>query len=453
MRYVCGILFLIFIQAGTFSGTCAADRDELMQRRTRAAKQFADGVLLLHAKSEIDSASDGYRVEPAFYYLSGMENLPGALLAIDGKKGESWLFVNSDKYFNEFGADVVAGPGAQQELGIAHVVDWTELESFLAERARAGGKIYYQRSAPELPANLATLKDNRAPAWIQVLQKKWPELRFEEAGQRLSSLMDVQSAEEQKALRAAAGATTKALIAGVRAIHPGATQRGVESVVESACWKEGAHGSAFWPWAMAGENSVFPKPFASMARYDHLESVMQAGDLVRLDVGCEWEHYQGDLGRTVPVSGHYSDEQREIWNAFVAAYRAGVGKLREGTTEDQVFDAWKAELLRHRDTVKSRLAKQAIESWSERKNVPYWQAHTTNLDAGYIDGAMRAGMTIDFEPIASIGGQGYYLEDMFLITKEGAEILTPGLPYSAEEIEAAMSGSKAQESQPHAAKP
>ncbi|MGB8324039.1 MAG: aminopeptidase P N-terminal domain-containing protein, partial [Candidatus Acidiferrum sp.] len=199
MRHVCGILFLIFLQTGTFSGARAADRDELMQRRARAAKQFADGVLLLHAKSEIDSASDGHRVEPAFYYLSGMENLPGALLAIDGKNGESWLFVNSDKYYMAIGADVVPGHDAQQELGMAHVVDWTELESFLAERAREGGKIYYQRSAPELPPNLATLKDNRAPAWIQVLQKKWPELRFEEAGQRLSSLMDVQSAEEQKA--------------------------------------------------------------------------------------------------------------------------------------------------------------------------------------------------------------------------------------------------------------
>ena len=51
---------------------------------------------------------------------------------------------------------------------------------------------------------------------------------------------------------------------------------------------------------------------------------------------------------------------------------------------------------------------------------------------------MRAGTTIAFEPIASMDGQGFYLEDMFLITKDGAELLTPGVPYTAEEIEAAM---------------
>jgi len=64
---------------------------------------------------------------------------------------------------------------------------------------------------------------------------------------------------------------------------------------------------------------------------------MLAGELVRLDVGCEWGHYLGDLGWTVPVSGHYDDAQRELWTIFVAAYRAGVKALREGVTEDQVL--------------------------------------------------------------------------------------------------------------------
>ena len=62
-----------------------------------------------------------------------------------------------------------------------------------------------------------------------------------------------------------------------------------------------------------------------------------------------------------------------------------------------------------------------------------------NLTADSIGKPLRAGMIIDFEPIASIGGQSYYLEDMFLISKTGAEALTPGLPYTAEEIETFLS--------------
>jgi len=64
--------------------------------------------------------------------------------------------------------------------------------------------------------------------------------------------------------------------------------------------------------------------------------------------------------------------------------------------------------------------------------------HTTNLLAAYPVGPLRAGTTINFEPIASVDGQGLFLEDMYLITRDGAELLTPGVPYSAEDIEAAM---------------
>ncbi|MGD0135795.1 MAG: M24 family metallopeptidase, partial [Bryobacteraceae bacterium] len=149
-------------------------------------------------------------------------------------------------------------------------------------------------------------------------------------------------------------------------------------------------------------------------------------------------YYGGDLGRTVPVSGRYSADQREIWNIFVSAYHAGTKSLRAGATQDQVFEVWRAELLRQGQSARSSLAKQAIEEWSKREKVPYWAIHTVNLDEGHVGGPLRAGTTIAFEPIASIGGQGYYLEDMFLVTKEGAELLTPGVPYSADEIEAAM---------------
>jgi len=161
---------------------------------------------------------------------------------------------------------------------------------------------------------------------------------------------------------------------------------------------------------------------------------MLPGELVRMDVGCEWDHYVGDLGRTVPVSGHYADDQRETWSIFVAAYHAGAKALREAVTLDQVFEVWRKELVSHRAAVKSQLAQHAIDSWSDRKNVPFWQVHTTNLLEVFDSEPLKAGTTINYEPIASVDGQGFFLEDMYLITKDGAELLTPGVPYSAEDI-------------------
>jgi Xaa-Pro aminopeptidase len=410
----------------------------LRERRHRAAQLFRDGIILLRANRNFDIASDGFRQGGSFFYFTGLANTSGALLAIDGRSGDSWLFLEPDPPLRRAGLTPEAVPdaGAASRLGIEHVVDWAALASFLSDRA--GGQLYYEAlGAPEMPPTLENKAAPDAPLWLQVILSRWS-FTTKNAATQIDSLMAIQSADEQRALRSAATATVAALKAGMRAIRPGIHQRAVEAVVENACWTAGAHGPAFWPWAMAGTNAIMPRPFVSLGLYDHLDTVMQPGELVRLDVGCEWDHYGGDLGRTVPVSGHYTDAQRETWTVFVAAYQAGARTLRAGVSVGDVFDAWRTELLRHRDSVRTPLAQHAIDAWSSRDNVPFWQIHTTNLRAGRAYSPLRAGTTINFEPIAAVDGHAFFLEDMYLITPTGAELLTPGVPYTAADLEGAM---------------
>jgi Xaa-Pro aminopeptidase len=440
MRTLTSILAIALIGAVY---AAAAQPPVGVERRQRAATALHDGILLLHASSALDFAGDGFRQEPFFYYFTGLENTVGAVLAIDGKSGQSWLFLPSRPPFLRGGLQPEAQPGtkAAKLLGIEHVVDWSEMETFFSGRASQATVLYFAEAGfgfPELPSNLLSSRSPTAPIWLQPILQKWSAFEAKDATERIEGLMEVQNADEIASLRTAAKATVPALLAGMRAIRPNVSQRSVEAVVESTCWKEGARGTSFWPWAMAGENAVFPRPFFSVARYDHLNRTMLPGELVRLDVGCEWDHYIGDLGRTVPVSGHYADDQRETWSIFVAAYHAGAKALREGVTVDQVFEAWRMELVNHRASAKSQLARHAIDSWSDRKNVPFWQVHTTNLVAGHLAGPLKAGTTVNYEPITSVDGQGFFLEDTYLITRDGAELLTPGVPYSAEDIEAAM---------------
>jgi Xaa-Pro aminopeptidase len=421
----------------------AAHSADFAERRSKAAAEFHAGILLLHANSELSISADGFRQDPFFHYFTGLENTVGAVLAIDGKSNESWLFLPSHSPFLRDGLqpEVRPGPDAEKRLGLRHVVDWSELKEFFVQRSAQKVALYFADSFPhfdELPESLLSTQSPQAPTWLQVILQKWSSYEAQDATGRIHDLMVVQGDDEVAALRSAAKSTVTALMAGIRAVKSGSSQRVVESAVENACWQAGAHGSSFWPWAMSGENGVFPRPFTALARYDHLDSVLHPGDLVRLDVGCEWDHYQGDLGRTIPVSGHFDADQREVWTIFVAAYKAASEVLRAGATVDQVFNAWQKELVSHRGSAKSSLARRAIESWSNRAQVPFWQIHTSNLDTGSPNGPLRAGTTLNFEPIASIDGQGFFLEDMYLITATGAELLTPGAPYSAEAIEAAM---------------
>ena len=100
--------------------------------RSKAAAEFHDGILLLHANSELSTSADGFRQDPFFYYFTGLENTVGAVLAIDGKSNESWLFLPSHPPFLRDGLqpEVRPGAGAEKRMALRHVVDWSELREF-----------------------------------------------------------------------------------------------------------------------------------------------------------------------------------------------------------------------------------------------------------------------------------------------------------------------------------
>jgi len=438
------LIALLFIPA-TASG------NELQVRRQKAAASFSDGILLIHAVSVTNDHEDGFRQDSAFYYFTGLENTTGAILAIDGRSGESWLFLPTyPLYWNVLPPEGKDDSPRVREAGIEHVGDWSELEGFLAAASRSGQRLYYVGevdATADLPPNITrqpapppgdgTSNPMEMPSWVAIVGSRWPSFRLTEARDRVYAVMDVPSESELVNIRAATRVVVGSVIAGIRAVRPGATQRSAEWAMVEGCWHAGAR-NAWWPWAMSGPNAVRPTFNTSQTRYDHLDRVMKAGELVRLDDSCSVNHYESDLGRTVPVSGHFTAEQREIWNAFVAAYQAGAAAIRESSTVEQVFGAWRTELVRHRDEVKTTLAKEAIDLWSKRENLDAFFVHTLISNEGFAVEPFRAGTAIAFEPQASIHGQAFFMEDNFVITHTGTELLTPGMPYTADEIEAVM---------------
>jgi Xaa-Pro aminopeptidase len=428
-----------------------ASGSELQARRQRAAATFSDGILLVHARSAPDDETDGFRQDPLFYYFTGLENTAGAILAIDGRSRESWLFIPTHPLFWKLlPPEGSPESAAVRASGIEQVGDWAGLREFLTRASASQLPLYYigdQDSQAELPPNITqqpapTSGDGTSnplvmPSWVALIANRWPSLHLTEARDRAYALMDVPSPSELVSLRAATRATVPSVIAGMRTVKPGASQRSVEWAMVEGCWQAGAH-NAFWPWAMSGPNAVRPIFNASPTRYDHLDRIMKEGELVRLDDSCSVAHYESDLGRTVPVSGHFTAEQREIWDAFVAAYHAGANAIREGATVEQVFAAWQTELVRHRDSVTTALAREAIERWSKRENLDAFFVHTLTPNEGFASEPFRAGTAISFEPQASIHGQAFFMEDNFVITHIGTELLTPGMPYTADEIEAVM---------------
>src|ERR1700674_2756814 len=111
-------LIPLVVLVSTAIGT-VAQGSVVSERRHRAAAEFHDGILVLHASSELNLTADGFRQDPYFYYFTGLGNTVGAILAIDGKANESWLFLPSKPPFLKSGLQPEVRPGAESEKQLA----------------------------------------------------------------------------------------------------------------------------------------------------------------------------------------------------------------------------------------------------------------------------------------------------------------------------------------------
>ncbi len=393
----------------------------------------------------------GLHQDPAFYYFTGLGNVRRAILVLDGISKESWLFVarGTNKYTPDLaGMNAVAvdtGSDAQSSLGIDHVASWDDFISFVDSRRAArpalvlyadrGGQTGDQMGGPSNPDGLASI-ENPYLLWSSALRQRWPDISLKDAFPIIDAVRATKSTGEIALLRRAAASTAAGFWAGVSAIAPGKTQREVEGAVVAGCLRAGSDGPSLWPWVRAGPFAMPATLFEPFSDYRNLNRTMQAGELVRLDVGCDVAMYKGDFGRTIPVSGHFDEGQRETLQLLNGAYLAGAEELKPGSSAKSLFDATARYVASHQSSLKTAMAKEAAKNALDH---PGWALHGLGLDMAEGTPAIFAeGNVLCYEPLFVGGGQAFFVEDTFVITATGHELINPALPYAPAEIERAM---------------
>ncbi len=402
------------------------------------------GLFVVHSRWALKPWPEpGQRQDPTFYYLSGLERQIGGVLVLDAPRGETTLFVSmSAGGMQEYGIRVVPGEESARALALSDVRTWDELVPYVDSRLAddPGLKLYVEGQTDGYPPPPGLDPFAGAGAAFQhAIASKWPDVEVETARNDIMALRAVKSSSEIDAIRRAALAASEGFLAGLRGIRPGRMQRDVEGEIVAACLANDAQSLSWWPWAHTGPNAVFPATFESFADYRHLNRRMEAGELARIDVGCEVDHYQSDVGRTVPVSGRWTDGQREAWDLFVDSYRASMSVIRDGVSVDSVLDAFQQEVRARASDLQTPMGRRAAEILLDRRQIPSWQIHGVGLEAAEgFGGVLREGVVVAYEPMFTVDAFVFYLEELLLITADGYELLTPGLPYSTSEIEKAM---------------
>jgi len=414
-----------------------------------------DFLLVLARPNLAEVNGQGFAQDPTFMYLTGQRDLLGAVLVLDGPAHQSWLFQPSTlgDFAESISLKAVGVETLMRVSGMDHVLPWEQFEPFIRRRVgeEKSASIHLAKAgfaeiaaSVGTPAGLLSVEGARAQ-WRHALSEALPGTKVVD-DEVLSELRLIKSAAEINQLRRAGAASAAAFLAGLRSIEAGRRQRDAEAAAVSVCLTQG-DGVSFWPWAMSGPAAVYPQPWGGLRDAQHLDRVMKSGELVRLDVGCAHGGYMGDVGRTVPVSGAFTDGQRETWDLLVDAYRRGLASIREGVRVSQVIAASMDQLTRRQPGLRTALARHAATTILAANGAPHWQLHGVGLDIAEGPGSptdvLRSGMVFDYEPIFAVDGQGFYMEDMLLVTATGYELLTPGLPYGAREIEDAMRSKRA----------
>ena len=388
-RPAVGLLLPLSFASVIFAG----ESGDFRARREALRKQNPDALIVLTGATEEEKGNirSGFVQEPNFYYLSGWME-PGAALVI-GPKLDVLLLPEAnptrERYTGKKGS--ATDPGIAERTGFDRVAPMAELKAIQEEQERAGVR--------ELTG----------------------------AKEKIQQLRMVKSASELERIQHAADVSVEAHKAAWRRIAPGLREYQVAATMSNVYFEAGCERNAYPPIVASGPKSI-------ILHYNENKRRMDGGELLLMDVAGECSMYAADITRTVPVNGKFTARQREIYNAVLAAADAAIAAAKPGVTFAKLNDIAR-ERLRQAGTAKGG---KTLDNY-----LTHFLGHGVGLevhDPTDRQSPLEAGMVITVEPGVYIPeeGIGVRIEDMIVITQDGARNMTAALPREAAAIEKAM---------------
>jgi Xaa-Pro aminopeptidase len=412
------------------------------ERRLRLARETGgDGVIVLFGYREADAAASVTRFHQNenFYYLTGWNEPEAMLLVVPtaSKPGAPFelekeiLFIPAHNFRAEKWTGPKLGPDdaeARAGTGFASVKAISLFQSELLEALKTFPKIY-----TELTPQPESGEDYFQAEVVSRLRKMAPLANFADVRAYVERQRAVKSPGEIALMRKAVDASIEGHLAAMKTVHPGVWEYETAARMEFEFERRGCE----WPSYPPIVGSGF---FSTVLHYDADDHQMQDGDVVVMDVAGSYGGYASDITRTLPVNGHFTPRQREIYEIVLGAQNAAIAAAKPGMYmgrgKGSLHDIAYTYINTHgKDLHGNMLGQYFIHGLG----------HSVGLnvhDPMNYNQPLEPDMVVTIEPGIYIPEEkiGVRIEDDILITKDGNELLTRRLPRGAEEIEKLMAG-------------
>lgn len=443
---------------------------EYAQRRAALAGRVADGVFV--ARGAVSPAQDymSFFQSAGFQYLSGYREADATLLMTKKGGDVRWsLFVQGRSPAQEVWSGRRNGPaGAAALTGIPARLA-SGFDAALDSALVGAGTLTFLADLSEGGDTL-----NGDDAFVRALRARHPKVTIAGANPVLAQLRGTKSARELELIRKAIAISMDAHREAMRAVRPGMNEFELQALVEYTFRRNGADRPAYASIVGSGEN-------ATTLHYNRNDRFAQAGDMIVMDVGAQYQGYAADLTRSFPVSGTFTPEQRAVYqvvrDAQAAAERAAKPGASAQAMSTAAYNVIAAGLTRL-GLVESPTATYDCTAGDRPRQCPQVQlyymhglGHGIGLevhdpDQYYFTGVVAEGSAFTIEPgiyvranlaeilpatprnaqllrqlgasIARHANIGVRIEDDYVVTADGVEWVSCGLPREADEIEALM---------------
>ena len=385
--------------------------DEYQRRRQAARKSLAGQVLVLFGRTaaEMEEHSAQVLQEPNFLYLTGWTK-PGATLLLTPSR--EVLFLpghNPDKEKYTGPLPAATDPDIRATTGFEEVLPVEQFEAQLARTLESSARIWTLLREP----------------YAARLRKLAPLRELADAETVIGPLRARKSAAELASIQRSTDVSVDAHMTAWRRMGPGLFEYQLAATTSYVMLERGCEGNAYDPIVASG-------PDATVLHYSENSRLMQAGELVLMDVGSECAGYATDITRTVPVSGRFTPRQRELYDAVLGAQKAALAAVKPGATLPQINQIARDYLDSH-----GRLGQYLNHRVSHGVGLEVHDfPSSTSLEP------LEPGMVITVEPGVYIPEEkiGIRIEDTLVVTADGARVLSAALPKEPEEIEKRMAG-------------
>ncbi len=326
--------------------------------------------------------------------------------------------------------------------GIQTVYWLQDMEKVLFELMTQAENVYINTNE-HYRANIET--ETRDARFIKGFKDKYPAHTYLRSQPILQRIRSVKEKEEIVLIQQACDITEKGFRRILDYVKPGVWEYEIEAAYIHEFLRNRADGFAYTPIVGAGYS-------ACVLHYIENNQECKSGDMILMDVGASYANYASDMTRSIPVSGKFTNRQKDVYNAVLRVKKAAAKMLVPGTIwadyHVEVGKIMTKELIGLGLITKEDIKNEDPKWPAYKKYFMHGTSHHMGLDThdyGILTEPMQAGMVFTVEPGIYITDEnlGIRIEDDYVVQKTGEPInLMKSIPLEIEEIEALMAAAK-----------